>query len=796
MSGRDSDTNGDPLGTPTPGQIALSQPDFQPAYSEQRRSEGGTASASRPTGGLGDPTPGQTILRALQEQQDAMDTIRAGNRRQSVNEDSSESSELQGLNYNGNLSDLFKSPFSPPQGKDEDAIEFEEAGTYDFRKALLAEQRHQQAILQERQMSFDQQYGNSEASGTSPRPSPRLSPKLPPKMAPKADGHPVIVPKSSNSNPPSRPARITNKNRGISAPLGAAPASGPSHKHNRTVSWSLENLETFHSDDPVSDSPNDDAENHALRQSRSLSPTPMTGVGSHRSKAPSRMSLRARGLSEDHTSVNLGNQKINLQDIMGMAPFESEAETNILRALDEFAIQNQGNQREEGSGDAAFFANLPSDFSLSDDLLDSDSERAQPAVDGSPKAKKMDDASKTCMSTSTNHKKKPSDLSTGGLSTHSNYQPPPRPRLASAAMGVSSRQLQSNSSKSQRRFSTVRPRTHRHTQSVEQKLFGLTAQLSKLDGESLTSFHDDEDSLAEEEEKDRKAAQAYKHHRVFSSADKVAQTTHDLVKKAHRREASQLAGSPKKHPSLMRIRTESGDFDSSQRIDLSPDPGKFKRGPLSTILHPRPATPTGDIEAQQETASPTDDVDESNFSKWRRGRDSVSSHGDEGDTSLGFQSNRSNRSIGGASMAKKHHAPTVIDEGDESEGEDEPAKSEREKKSNGKTKRRKKRRSRNPKKILAEGLKEDWEMFNEFLSPRKRSMWLYCKAMLCFVVLPATGIAALLFYVFENPRSLDHNEESDAAVNNETDAAVNDEKNAAVIDVTKASVSWWILFCK
>jgi hypothetical protein len=73
--------------------------------------------------------------------------------------------------------------------------------------------------------------------------------------------------------------------------------------------------------------------------------------------------------------------------------------------------------------------------------------------------------------------------------------------------------------------------------------------------------------------------------------------------------------------------------------------------------------------------------------------------------------------------------------------------------------------------------KEDYEFLHDFLRPRKASIIFYCKTALFYLMMPATVVAAILFYWADNPP---------------TGKAGRDGERSG--DQNTASVSWWILF--
>jgi hypothetical protein len=68
---------------------------------------------------------------------------------------------------------------------------------------------------------------------------------------------------------------------------------------------------------------------------------------------------------------------------------------------------------------------------------------------------------------------------------------------------------------------------------------------------------------------------------------------------------------------------------------------------------------------------------------------------------------------------------------------------------------------------------ENWESWTSFFQPRKEHVWSYVKLVLLYVILPLTGIAAILFYAASNPPTGKSQDESSG---------------------DQASASWWLLF--
>jgi hypothetical protein len=129
-----------------------------------------------------------------------------------------------------------------------------------------------------------------------------------------------------------------------------------------------------------------------------------------------------------------------------------------------------------------------------------------------------------------------------------------------------------------------------------------------------------------------------------------------------------------------------------------------------------------------------------------------------------------------------------IPEGDEEEGglsdiepDDEPLQGDEStaKKPPEKTK-RKARMS------FAAHIKEEWDYVNRFQhfrnvtrNPLASAIYVYCKVVLLYLILPSTGIAAILFHLADNPP---------------TGYDVPETTSGAAVHSSTASASWWLLF--
>jgi hypothetical protein len=141
---------------------------------------------------------------------------------------------------------------------------------------------------------------------------------------------------------------------------------------------------------------------------------------------------------------------------------------------------------------------------------------------------------------------------------------------------------------------------------------------------------------------------------------------------------------------------------------------------------------------------------------------------------------------GGAGIKSRHFGPaTTIAEGSEhSDTTDDDtnsvdANNDSSTKPDGtpSKKSRKKKRGKGAKFVNAasEGLKADWDLFNEFLGGKKASMKAYARSVFLFIMIPAILLSGLLFYFVEKPE-------------------VEEDEDGNLIVGQDATASWWILF--
>lgn len=94
-------------------------------------------------------------------------------------------------------------------------------------------------------------------------------------------------------------------------------------------------------------------------------------------------------------------------------------------------------------------------------------------------------------------------------------------------------------------------------------------------------------------------------------------------------------------------------------------------------------------------------------------------------------------------------------------------------------------------------IKSRYKDFEEWLKFKKMSIYAYVKFMLFFIIVPAIGVAAILFYAVGNP-PCGTTDECNEALQTRT-VVLNSTGDNGIISITRdifedASASWWILF--
>lgn len=81
------------------------------------------------------------------------------------------------------------------------------------------------------------------------------------------------------------------------------------------------------------------------------------------------------------------------------------------------------------------------------------------------------------------------------------------------------------------------------------------------------------------------------------------------------------------------------------------------------------------------------------------------------------------------------------------------------------------------------------EDFEAFLKPELEYLYAYCRTVL-YIIVPATGIAFILFYLVDNPPT--GRIDLKASMNTNSTLLINDD--GGTVDPNRASASWWILY--
>ncbi|CAB9521546.1 Mechanosensitive ion channel protein [Seminavis robusta] len=115
------------------------------------------------------------------------------------------------------------------------------------------------------------------------------------------------------------------------------------------------------------------------------------------------------------------------------------------------------------------------------------------------------------------------------------------------------------------------------------------------------------------------------------------------------------------------------------------------------------------------------------------------------------------------------------DENEESEQANNTANNQNDEENPRQKLRRKKSRQSKFLRSVTNSVQQDWELFQQFLTPREGTIWLYVRVVVFLLVLPSLIIAALLFYLKEYP----HQQEVGYS---------------ALTPEDHPFVSWWFLF--
>lgn len=338
-----------------------------------------------------------------------------------------------------------------------------------------------------------------------------------------------------------------------------------------------------------------------------------------------------------------------------------------------------------------------------------------------------------------------------GASGTNAARPPMRPRLMS-------RDNQSKASRAPSERQVVQQQAHRRTLTVEEALFGLTAALSAVQ-------HD--------ERKEGLLPKASQHQRKDTSdstSDRLAQTA-DLVfgRRFMRNRNSSIS------------ETAVSNANSEPSSPAPPTP-KSSAG----------SAPKSSAGTTAEAEAPARPVPISAKSKWGLVKASLDVY-KKTDIPEGDEGEDDEENLEGVDIETgdehEHEHDARYHEGRRDSSDDEIGGDDGKKSTKRKSRLKK---ALSPFKHLpyADKIKNEWDLFNNFLHPRKASMLTYARYIFLYLWVPALGAASILFHLFENPPTGRGPWDDDALSYNET--AVEAEPVDKLEQ--KASISWWIVF--
>lgn len=442
--------------------------------------------------------------------------------------------------------------------------------------------------------------------------------------------------------------------------------------------------------------------------------------------------------------------RINLNDVIMTAPLELEAETHILHALEEQQAEDNtynntdavlGQSEGEHAVTSTILSHVPDDI-VHDFRSVEQPETVQGNGNGEVTIVVSEDEERSGLAeqgiecqeadnTQTNNQKSPTIISQMMSQPTATTKKETKPLLPTTVNATSK----------------TKPSNHRHTKSVEQTLFGLTAAMTAMDQTNNPGYNGDNDNNSNEDDDESDLPP-----KTLPATDKVAKAAHSLAKRLMF----------KKERSMRNLMNGSD------------------RSPEET---PPPAT-GDDVEAVSNVSVELGNSSSFNNNNTDSLRFRVSVDEEEGRTaasavpSASFTNNSSNKNH------KNEGDSLTSDETEEKENprDDNPASE-----SGGRTKDQDKPKKRTGRRNVfsrtSNKMKDDWDLFSEVLSPKKVSV--YVRNVLFFLIVPALGVSALLFYVFENPHTGVNENGGDTLESDETQSP---SKNEA------ASVSWWLLF--
>ena len=350
------------------------------------------------------------------------------------------------------------------------------------------------------------------------------------------------------------------------------------------------------------------------------------------------------------------DRKLTIDDLLGSGPYELEAQTHILKALEEHQETqtniSPGHYRYRSETSTIFSGvpeNVVHDFSLKDDCNDDDALKGQDSMGG------------------------------GSAGDHGD-----RPGVIEQTKPLL------------KRVASSQQRYHRRTMTVEDRLAGLTFAMQNLgDDEGMGS---ENNNIMLETLNEGTAVEHLSHTAALITGNIDVHNAGSL--------------SPKPRPRLATAGSVASLFRKSPGVD----------GSLSPRPRPRLAT-AGSV-----------------ASIFRK------SSGDNDHSSLDAPSGDMEEQLPPQGEPPISSAPTN---------------------------QKKSRVSRVSNNIFTDRLKEEWDTWKSFFSPRRQHVRKYIRSVIFYLLVPLVGVAAILFYCGGNPR---------------TGKSSGDDAGE------RASVSWWLLF--
>ena len=442
--------------------------------------------------------------------------------------------------------------------------------------------------------------------------------------------------------------------------------------------------------------------------------------------------------------------RINLNDVIMTAPLELEAETHILRALEEQQAEDNnynnanafpGPSEGEREATSTILSHVPDDV-----VHDFRSEVHSEAVNEDAIGEGTIVASKD---------EEQTDLADEGIEcleadsiqTHNQKSPTMISQMMSQPTATTKKETKPLLPTTTNTASKTKASTHRNTKSVEQTLFGLTAAMTAMDQPKNHGYNSDNDNNGNEDDDENDSPPT-----ALPATDKVAKAAHSLAKRLMFKKERSMRN-------LMNV--------SDRSPEDTPSPATGNDGE---------AVPNVSVELGNSSSFNNNNTDSLRFHvsvDEEEGRTAASAAASASVTNNSSNKNHKNEgdSLTSDETEEKevsHGVKPVNESGEKTKNQDQPKK-------------RAGRRSVFSR--TSNKMKDDWDLFSDALSPKKISV--YVRNVLFFLILPALGISTLLFYVFENPHTGVNESDGDALENIETQSP---SKNEA------ASVSWWLLF--